>query len=528
MIKISNLSFRFTDASPTLFEDVNLELAFGEICLVVGPTGSGKSTFLKAFNGLNPFFTGGVLGGEITLDSVALTGKRPQQLAHLVAYVDQQAESTFVAETVAEEIAFALEQLGTPAPEMMRRVLSIASELDLAHLLNRRVQELSGGQQQRVAIAAALVAGAQVLVLDEPTSELDSEASLKLMALLHTLSKKRGVTVIVAEHRIDRLLGFADCVVTVAGDGNISKLSSQDAADGMAAEGTVGSPLIDLARTLHWRPTPLTVEAAQERWQTKPGTCTAAKSRVEFGDVLLTAKDLTAEISGRKVLSVPKLTLRGGGITGVIGPNGAGKSSLLWRLIGGLKGRGEVQFGEGVQPLKLNARTLLAQVALVPQAASDLLVLQSVGAELVASDAFAGVPAGTSAGLFAELIGDFDSSRHPRDLSSGQQLALALAIQLAKGARIILLDEPTRGLDYSAKAGLREQVMRLAASGKSIVVATHDVEFLANLADECLLLQHGTVREQGPAAAVLAKLGQESPIAWQVTQIALTSNEVTR
>ena len=528
MIKISNLSYRFTDGTKPLFEGVNLEIALGELCLVVGPTGSGKSTFLKALNGLNPFFTGGVLGGEISLENVALTGKRPQQLSHLVAYVEQQAESSFVAETVAEEIAFALEQLGIPASEMIRRVLAIARELDVVHLMHRRVQELSGGQQQRVAIAAALVAGAQVLVLDEPTSELDSEASHKLLALLRTLTKKRGLTVIMAEHRIDRLLGIADSAVLISGDGRVKQFSPEDAAENLVAGGRIGSPLIDLARTMEWRPVPLTIEAARERWRAGPGKCVAPHSANDFGKTLLTATNLTAEIAGRRVLTVPNLKLRGGRITGVIGPNGAGKSSLLWRLVGGLRGRGEVKFEDGSNPVKMNARDLLAHVALVPQAASDLLVLQSVGAELAASDSFAGVAEGTSAGLLAELIGDFDASRHPRDLSAGQQLALALAIQLAKGARILLLDEPTRGLDYSAKAVLREVLMRLAATGKSIVVATHDVEFLASIADECIHLVDGAVRDQGPAAAVLAKLGPDAPIAWQVTHSALTGAEVTK
>ena len=244
--------------------------------------------------------------------------------------------------------------------------------------------------------------------------------------------------------------------------------------------------------------------------------------------MLLTAKNLTAEIAGQRVLTVPNLKLRGGQITGVIGPNGAGKSSLFWRLVGGLNGRGEVKFGDGRNPASMKPRELLAEVALVPQAASDLLVLQSVGAELAASDSFAGVAEGTSAGLFGELIGDFDTSLHPRDLSAGQQLALALAIQLAKGARILLLDEPTRGLDYSAKAVLREALRRLAATGKSIVVATHDVEFLASIADECIHLVDGAVRDHGPAAAVLAKLVQDAPIAWQVTQSALNVHEVTK
>ncbi|MEN9990183.1 MAG: hypothetical protein RL508_1162, partial [Actinomycetota bacterium] len=206
--------------------------------------------------------------------------------------------------------------------------------------------------------------------------------------------------------------------------------------------------------------------------------------------------------------------------------NGSGKSSTLWAILGETVHSGTVTLADGQDPADLKATERLHHLALVPQSASDLLLLSSIAQELEDSDDFANAPKGTTEALFIGLVGAIDLKRHPRDLSAGQQLALALAIQLAKGAEILLLDEPTRGLDYQAKHALAQQLQQLRANGITILLASHDVEFVSGLADHMLVLEGGRAIAQGSAAQILPTLGEYAPQVWQITQCALTVQEV--
>jgi energy-coupling factor transport system ATP-binding protein len=216
-----------------------------------------------------------------------------------------------------------------------------------------------------------------------------------------------------------------------------------------------------------------------------------------------------------------------------MGPNGSGKTSLLWALQGSLKHTGLVQVkvdaaGASATPSSLSSQDRINHIAMVPQTAADLLVLTSVSAELEESDRFAGAPSGTTAKSFAALAGRIDPSRHPHDLSAGQQLALVLSIQLAKGASNVLLDEPTRGLDYQAKRNLANQLIALATQGKAILFASHDVEFVALVADTVTLIHDGKLTLEAPARQVLATLGSHAPQVMQVTGRAWRTEQVIK
>ncbi len=460
MLKITDLTFSYTGAESPTLNRVNLQFIPGELALICGPTGGGKSTLLNAINGLAPHFTGGNLRGRIEVGGLDITGTMPHESAHLIGFVNQQPENSFVADTVEDELAYGLEQMGRSPAEMSVSVLKIAQQFELAGLLETPLANLSGGQQQRVAVAAAIVAGQKILLLDEPTSALDEAASAETIKMLRRLSKDNGITVLIAEHRIDRLLDQVDSVVVVNGDASVSKTSTSIA-----------------LQSNQWLASRQTERLAGE---TQPGT-----------EVSLEVRDLSIQYADKLALDSISLKVHTGEILGVVGPNGSGKSSLLWAIQGSghrTSGLVETKFGD---PANLKPAARLGLITLVPQQASDLLFLNTLGDELSESDTFAKVAANTTATAFSALAGRVNPALHPRDLSSGQQLALVLALQLVKDAAIVLLDEPTRGLDNAAKQTLALQLLQLRGEGKSILIATHDREFLSQLADRIIELENG-------------------------------------
>jgi len=527
MIKISDLSFRFANATSSLFSDLNLSYEAGEFALLCGPTGGGKSTLIKAINGLVPFHSGGCLSGLISIDGTQASGLLPHDLSHLVGYVNQQPEGAFVSDLVIEELAFGMEQQGFAPAEMQARIGQIASRLQIDHLLKRQLDTLSGGQQQRVAIASALVAGQRVLLLDEPTSALDVDAAARLLHQLRELATLDGVTIIMIEHRIERVLDLVDSITYLDSSGSATKATRTEGFDELLNKMALVPPIIELGKKLGWNPLPLSIPQAQKLWNTsgKPQALAVTALGVE-GQTALAVDDLSVWYDSAPAVSNLNLTLKVGTISAIYGANGSGKSSTLWGILGEIPRAGVVALSSGHDPANLKPDAKLQHLAMVPQAASDLLLLSSIADEFQDSDDFANVPKGTTERIFSDLVGEVDRLRHPRDLSAGQQLALALAIQLAKGAQILLLDEPTRGLDYQAKHSLAQQLELLRDRGFTILLASHDVEFVAGISDRVITLDHGRATANGSTAEILPSLGEHAPQVWQITHAAFTVAEV--
>lgn len=512
MIQLEDVTFTYDGYENAVIRRANLKIAAGEFVLVCGPTGSGKSTLLKIINGLAPHFTGGTLSGNLLLNGEPKTGALPHDLASMVGYVNQQPEGSFVADTVEDEIAFSLEQLGFEPTEMTQQVERYAKLVGIENLLESDLSTLSGGQQQRVAIAAALAAGQKLLVLDEPTSALDPAAAADIVVLLKRIAKQEGVSVLLAEHRLERVLSHVDSVVIVHGDGSVSKLSPSDA----FKEYRLVPPIVELSMRLGWSPVALdptqcsykTIQPSQ--WTSRSGV------RPVSTEVLLEASALKVSYGSVDAVKPVDAKLHAGEILAVMGENGSGKSSFIWALHGlGKRSGGVVETPWG-DPITLNDEERLGCITLVPQKAADLLFLNSLAEELEESDLVAKVEPTSTASLFAKFAGRVDPRKHPRDLSAGQQLALVLAAQLVKGARVVLLDEPTRGLDYEAKRALARILEKLKDEGKGIVLASHDIEFVAMLASRVIVLQAGRIVEEGSPEQVFAagaKLASQTSLA---------------
>ncbi|MEU7581350.1 ATP-binding cassette domain-containing protein [Streptomyces sp. NPDC041068] len=502
MIDFDEVTFTYTGAVEPALRDVDLHIGEGELCLVTGRTGVGKSTLLGMVNGLVPHFTGGRLRGRVAVDGVSTATAPPQEFAPLVGVVGQDPLAGFVTDTVEEELAYCMEQLAVPADVMRKRVEETLDLLGIAELRRRALRTLSGGQQQRVAIGAVLTAHPRVLVLDEPTSALDPTAAEEVLAAITRLVHDLGTTVLVAEHRMERVLQYADRLVHLPGDGRVVE---GEPAELMRAS-DVAPPVVRLGRLAGWDPLPLSVRDARRRaapLRDRLADHVPPQHAADKGELTLSARGVTVSYGPTVAVREVDLALPRGRVTALMGRNGSGKSSLLWALQGsGPRRAGSVEVG-GQDPGKLSARKARALVGLVPQTASDLLYRESVDAECAQADTDSGAPVGTSRAILDSLAPGIPGDRHPRDLSEGQQLALVLAVQLAAAPEVVLLDEPTRGLDYHAKDAFAGHVRRLAAEGRAVVVATHDVEFTARAADRVVVMAEGEIVADGPTRDVV-------------------------
>lgn len=507
MIRFEDVSFRYQADAPLRLRNVSFTVDEGELCLVVGATGSGKSTLLGCINNLVPRFTGGTRSGRILIDGSDTTRLLPRDLARTVGYVGQDPMAGFVTDVVEDEVAYSMEQLGYGPDEMRRRVEETLDLLGIADLRNRALRTLSGGQQQRVAIASVLATSPRVLVLDEPTSALDPVAAEEVLAIIARLVRDLGTTVVVAEHRMERVIEFADSVLVV-GD-----VVEHGLPQPTLLRSPVRPPLVELGIGLGWAPLPLTIREARRHgseqrraWMEVPPSLPQPSG---VGASAITGHGMVVRYGDVVAVAGVDLTLHAGEITALMGRNGSGKSSLLWAMHGaGRLDAGRVDLADG------------SAIALVPQTPTDLLYLTTVDAECTAGDRAAGRAPGTTLALLDRLVPGIDPASHPRDLSEGQKLALVLAVELAGNPPVVLLDEPTRGLDYAAKAVLTDIVTTMAREGRAVLIATHDVEMVAQTCGRVVVMAEGEVVSDGPTREVLAGSALLSP------QVAKVSNPI--
>ena len=532
-IVFDRVTITYPDAQYPALTSVDLVVAEGELCLVIGPTGSGKSTLLGAVNGLVPHFTGGTLQGSVRLLGRDTRENRPRDLADLVGVVGQNPLAGFVTDTVEEELAYGMEQLALAPGVMRKRVEETLDLLGLADLRHRPLHDLSGGEQQRVAIGSVLTTHPRVLVLDEPTSALDPTAAEEVLAAITRLVHDLGVTVLLAEHRIERVLQYADHLVHVNSGGRVeSGLPAE-----LMATSSVAPPVVELGRLAGWTPLPLSVRdarrrAAPLRERLVSSTQSARGGRpIKAAVPALRATGIVVRYGDVVAVADVDLTLKAGEVTALMGRNGSGKSSLLWALQGsGPRDRGRVAVAErgdggsglahlgGVDPATLGSATLGSAtldpatldaargrrlVGLVPQEPGDLLYLDTVAGECERADRESSASTGTCAQLLERIAPGIAIHLHPRDLSEGQRLALVLAVQLSADPTVLLLDEPTRGLDYGAKRRLRDVVHELANRGRAVLLSTHDVEFVADTADRVVVMADGELVADGPTVDVI-------------------------
>ena len=505
MIDFDSVSVTYPNTDRPVLRNVTLRVPAGELCLVIGGTGSGKSTLLGTVNGLVPHFTGGTLAGAVTVAGRTTRENPPRELADVVGVVGQDPRSTFVTDTVIDELAYTMESLALPHDVMRRRLEDTVDLLGLDELRDRPLSTLSAGQSQRVAIGAVLTAHPQVLVLDEPTSALDPAAAEDVLAAVQRLVHDLAMTVLMAEHRLERVIQYADSVIWLPGEGGDVEYGTPAQ---IMARSPIASPVVELARLAGWSPLPLSVRdarrAAAELRERLPETPMPLAKPPDAARVVASADRLSVRYDTLVALNGVDLTVHAGEIVALMGRNGSGKSTLFKALTGLVKpARGRARLGGDADPRQLRPQELVRHVGLVPHQPADLLYAETVAAECASADHESVVLAGTTAALLDQIAGGVAADVHPRDLSEGQRLALTLAVVLAAAPPLVLLDEPTRGLDYAAKARLVDALRRLAEQGHAIVLATHDVELAAELSHRTVVLAAGEVVSDGPSREVV-------------------------
>lgn len=499
MIEFSNVSLIYPNSINTVLEDLSFTVAEGEFVLVIGATGLGKSSLLRLINGLVPHHTGGILAGEVSVDGTSTRSVKPGALAHLVGIVGQNPLNGFVTDTVEEELAFGLEALNFPPDVMRKRVEEVLDLMSLAALRSRSITSLSGGEQQRVAIGSALVMHPKVLVLDEPTSALDPIAAEEVLSILQRLVHDLSLTVIVAEHRLERVIHFADRIIYIQANGETKIGTPQE----ILKDSEIAPPIVHLARALDLPEVALSVREMRRATQPfrekllKIDVVTGSKFE-GTGKELVKIKKLSLSYENSEVLHDISLNIHEGEIVAIMGRNGAGKSSLLRSMVGIVTTyEGQIEI-DGRAPNNLKAADRSRSIGFIPQEPSDLLYGQSVGQECTQADKDNRVLPGTTLELLQKLVPGISPSTHPRDLSEGQRLALALSVVLSAKPNLLVLDEPTRGLDYSAKASLINQLR-----GHTVVLATHDVELVAEFATRVIFIAEGEIVADGSTIDVL-------------------------
>ena len=502
MIKFSNVSLVYPNSTKTVLEDLNLEISEGEMVLVIGPTGSGKSSLLRLINGLVPHHTGGILAGDVSVDGISTQLVKPGGMSHLIGIVGQNPLNGFVADTVEEELAFGMENLNLSNDVMRKRVEEVLDLLSLAPLRARTIATLSGGEQQRVAIGAALVTHPKVLVLDEPTSALDPIAAEEVLSILQRLVHDLSLTVVIAEHKLERVIQFADRIVYINGQGE-TKVGTPEQ---IMLDSPIAPPIVHLARALGLKDIGTTVREMRRLTHEVRG-----KNYHEASHEVSPQTSISIKIDNLKVnyadyvaVNAFSTEIYDNEIVALMGRNGAGKSSLLKAIAGISK---EVSGGVGVvgsNPQNLKGKERRECIGYIPQEPSDLLYGQSVAIECEQADVDNEINPGTTAKLLSQLVPGISGDTHPRELSEGQRLGLALSVVLSSNPKVLILDEPTRGMDYQAKRELVSILVSFAkSSNKCVVLATHDVELVADLATRVIFIADGEKVADGSTLDVL-------------------------
>jgi len=548
IFKVENLTYYYPEAERPALRDINLDVEEGGFLLVVGGSGSGKSSLARALAGLIPDYYGGKIGGRVIFKEQDIRSIKKRALARNIGIVFQDPEKQLVMTSVEAEIAFGLENLGLPQAEMFRRAAEVMSFFGITSLKREFTAKLSGGQKQKVALASILAMQPQVLILDEPTSQLDPLAAEEIFNLVKRLNDELSITIILIEQRLERCFHLADRVVVMEGgrimkDGHAGEVAAWEVKNRYPFVPNVagffshiGSPEIPLTikegRSLlsnkyfinnnssNVNLSALDPSETKAR-SIKPVSRNADKRLSKLISSLFSKPENLLEqpgeipvveiknlwftyLNGRETLHGIDLSVSAGEYLVIMGENGSGKTTLLKQLAGLLKpSRGKVIIA-GVDTDHSSPHQLARMVGYLSQNPNDYLFHDTVEEELRFTQANLGISDNIAIEQLLEKL-NLSRYRHvnPRGLSSGERQRVALAAVLAGNPKILLLDEPTRGIDCRLKTELGSLLHEIAENGVAVILVTHDVEFAAEYPDRIVMLFDGRIACDGPKSKVL-------------------------
>ena len=509
MINIREVSYTYPNNSKAALDDVTMQAAAGEFILLAGPSGSGKTTLLRCLNGLVPHFSGGVMKGSVVVNNLDTLRAGPQTVSQHVGFVAQNPEGHALLDRVEPEIAFALENAAVPPQEMRVRVEEALDLLDLTPLRQRLISSLSGGERQRVAIASVLALRPQILLLDEPTSQLDPQAAVDVLRSLVRLNEDLGLTIILVEHRLERVLRYADRLIFM----DNGQIIVDEPVRSALPKVPQLPPLARLGCAMGWDPLPLTVKEGRHlvsKLETKALSYPHVAHRIDQlpssePTTLLRAIEVHYSYNGSPALNGVSFDVRQGEVLAVMGRNGSGKSTLLKCIIGLLQAsKGDILLN-GRSTSGREVSELAREMAYLPQNPNDLLFAETVTEELQITLRNHGLTFENGVKKLLDELGLREQkSAYPRDLSTGQRQRVALGAVTVTRPPLLLLDEPTRGLDFRTKETLVKIWRNWLADGLGLVLVTHDVELAAMIADRVVILSQGEVIAAGSTGEVLS------------------------
>lgn len=513
LFKVENLTYYYPETDQPALQDINLKINEGEFILLMGNSGCGKSTLLRAFSGLLTDFYGGTIGGSVSYRGKNLAQWPKAQLAKEVGFVFQDPEQQLVMTNVEREIAFGLENIGTPPHEIRRRIVETMQFLNISHLRGRSTQQISGGQKQTVVLASVIAMQPNVLLLDEPTSQLDPVAAEEFLHCIKKISSDLGITIIIAEQRLERCLHLADRVLVLE-KGRL--LSDAAPAETVKTELKRNEKLLPAMMRFFAAAgcddIPLTVGEGRKRMTDlrfikKTADCTSvdiAGRRNEAKLLELKNVNYTYPQSSAPAVKNVSLNVAPGEFTAVVGENGSGKSTLLKTICGLLRPqRGRINAG-GRDAGKISTAELARIVGYLSQNPNDYLFHDTVYDEAAFSLKVRGLPTAERVEEILRKL-NLDSVRHvnPRDLSGGERQRVALAAVLVLKPQLLLLDEPTRGLDAALKQQLGTMFKDLTKQGAAVIMVSHDIEFIAEHADRVIIMSEGEIVADGERKQIM-------------------------
>jgi energy-coupling factor transport system ATP-binding protein len=464
MIDIENFSFTYSAVGKPVLRDINLKIGEGEFVLIVGHSGSGKSTLCRSMNGLVPHFYGGKINGHVTVDGRDTRKTPPNQLAGTVGMVFQDPENQLVMTNVENEMAFGLENMALPPAEMRERIAQYSEYFDLARFFKRFIPELSGGEKQKVALASVIAMNPKYIVLDEPTSQLDEETASLFLDFLQKLNREHNIAIILVEHRLERCLRYADRIVYMK-DGMV-------AADGTKAE------MLPLLKQ----------EGLIADFHRSIGS-------VSTGEVVVSAENISFRYSKEDVLDGLDLQVRRQEVLAIIGLNGCGKSTLLKHLNGILRPKNGMVQVMGRDIAKATTASLARDIGYLGQNPNNYLFEETLEKELEFTLRNLKIDRSEWKERMDWALEMLNLEKYrntfPRELSCGERERAALASIIVGRPKILVLDEPTRGLDYANKLKLATILESLKAVGMTTIIVTHDYRFVAEHATRVMSLRGG-------------------------------------
>ena len=521
MIKIRDLTFYYGDASRPALQDVNLDIEDGEFVLVTGPSGCGKTSLCRCLNGLIPHFYGGEIAGGLEVQGLDVMRHTTRELATRVGMVFQDPENQLVSMDVQREVAFGLENLAFPRDVMAKRVEEALDTLGISGLRHRQVHELSGGEKQKVVISSVLALHPDVLVLDEPTSELDPKGAEDVLSIVRRLNDELGITVILVEHRLDRVVHLVDRMIVmdegkIIADGNPrAVLSNGD----ITSIGAGVPPIVRIVQRLRDNGVnvdniPLTVKEGRSMLKdifmgARGGTLSQAESADNGRPVIEIDKLWHAYPEGITALKNVSLRICEGEFVAVMGRNASGKTTLVKHINGLLQPTKGKVIVSGIDTRRATIAQLSRKVGFIFQNPNDHIFADTVEEEIAFILKNLGFDSGEIAARIDEMLEMFAlkefRKRYPRSLSGGERQRVAMASVLVARPRVLILDEPTRGMDYRLKSELMRFLNGYREKGNTVVLVTHDVETVAEHADRVVLLSEGGVVVDGNKRDVLSR-----------------------